>query len=242
MAQLEDDDNKKQDLVPKVIFVVTNHTKWPKKKKEKIGWYLPEVAHPYYILIQAGIQVVFASPRGGGAEADPESVKNYEKDEKCIKFTKEKLDKDNKLETYAISALNHKDYQAIFFAGGHGTMFDFPDDKFLQQAAVTIYENDGIVSAVCHGPAALVNIKLSDGEYLVKDKNVTGFTNSEEKVAKVDDLVPFSLEDELVKKGGKFKGAQDWSCNVIVDGRLITGQNPSSAGAVAEAIIKLLKK
>jgi len=118
----------------------------------------------------------------------------------------------------------------------------FENDKFLQQAIVSIYENKGIVSAVCHGPASLVNVKLSNGQYLVKDKKVTGFTNSEEKAVKLDDVMPFSLEDELKKKGGKFEGGKDWESNVVVDGYLITGQNPASAEAAAKEIIKLLGK
>jgi len=116
---------KKKKKGPKVIIVVTNHTKFSDKKKETTGWYLPEVAHPYYEFADNNVDVIFASPRGGLAECDPGSIKNYEHDPKCVAFIEDKLDKDNKLETYAISALNHKDYQAIYFAGGHGTMYDF---------------------------------------------------------------------------------------------------------------------
>jgi putative intracellular protease/amidase len=242
-------EEKKEENKPsnKVIIVVTNYTKIPddKKKelkKEKTGWYLPEVAHPYYYLTKNGIEVTFASPKGGEAECDPDSIKSYEKDEDCIKFINEKLNDKNQLTTYAISALNHKEYAAIFFAGGHGTMFDFPKDHFLQSASQTIYENGGIVSAVCHGPAALINIKLNNNEYLIKNKNLCSFTNSEEKASKLDVIMPFMLEDELKKKGANFKGAKDWSENVIVDGRLITGQNPSSAIGVAKEIVKIMKK
>lgn len=128
----------------------------------------------------------------------------------------------------------------VLFAGGHGAMWDFPDSEAVSRISSAIYENGGFVSAVCHGPAALVNIKLSDGSYLVSGKKVTGFTDDEEREIKLEKYVPFMLETELRKRGGIFQAKANWTTNVVSDKRLITGQNPGSAAEVGEAIIKIL--
>ena len=133
-----------------------------------------------------------------------------------------------------------KEYDAIFFAGGHGVMWDFADSAAIDKVTREIYENGGIVSAVCHGPAALVNVKLSNGEYLVNGKNVTGFTNAEEDEAQGTAIVPFLLADKLTEHGATHHAAANWSNSVVVDGRLVTGQNPASAASVGDAVVKLL--
>jgi len=232
-------DDKKVNEKTKVIIMVTNVSEL--KKGKPTGWYLPEVAHPYYIFLHHGIEVIFASPKGGFAPVDQSSVKNYEKDDECVKFLKEKVDDKGHLDTYAISALNHKDYIAIFYSGGHGTMIDFKDDFVGCNASKAIYENGGIVSAVCHGPAGILNVKLTNGDYLIKDKMLTGFSNEEETEALQDKDVPFSLEHELKARGAKYVSVKNWGSNHIVDGRLITGQNPASAAATANAIVDAIK-
>jgi putative intracellular protease/amidase len=132
-------------------------------------------------------------------------------------------------------------YAAILYAGGHGTMWDFKDNTELSTLASQIYEKSGVVAAVCHGPAALLNIKLSDSSYLISGKQLTGFSNDEEEAAKLTKIMPFLLETELKAKGGIYSKASLWNKNVVVDGRLVTGQNPVSAEGVGEAIVKLLK-
>jgi len=243
MSQKEDKKEKEKEKEKeklKVIVVVTNVSKMGNGKAT--GWYLPEVAHPYYVFLKSGVEVIFASPKGGFAPVDPGSVKNYEKDEECVKFLKDKVDDKGNLDTYAISALNHKEYRAIFWSGGHGTMLDFADDFVGCNAGTSIYENGGVVSAVCHGPAGLLNVKLKNGDYLIKDKMVTGFSNEEETEAQMDKVVPYSLEHELKTRGAKYISVKNWGSNVVVDKRVITGQNPASAKATAEAIVDAIKQ
>ena len=148
----------------------------------------------------------------------------------------------NKLQnTLKVSKVKAKDYDAIYYAGGHGTMWDFPNNKKLAKIAAKIYENDGIVAAVCHGPSALVNIKLSNGNYLVDGKTVSVFTNEEETNVELENVVPFLLEDKLIERGATVDKAAMWQEKVSVDERLVTGQNPASAKLAAEKIVELLK-
>jgi putative intracellular protease/amidase len=144
--------------------------------------------------------------------------------------------------TPALSELNGTDYSAVFFAGGHGTMRDFRDSQDAQRIIREVYESDGIVSAVCHGPAALVDAKLSSGEYLVKGKNVAAFTNKEEEEVHTTDVVPYLLETALREHGALHHEAPNWSENVVTDGRLITGQNPASAHGVGVALLNALRQ
>ncbi|HEY1057038.1 MAG TPA: type 1 glutamine amidotransferase domain-containing protein, partial [Emticicia sp.] len=134
------------------------------------------------------------------------------------------------------------EYAAIFYAGGHGAMWDFADNKALADIAARIYENKGIVGAVCHGPAGLVNIQLSDGKYLVDGKRINAFTNEEETAVGLEKVVPFALETQLIERGAKFEKSGLWQSHVAVDSRVVTGQNPQSAKAVGEAILKELNK
>ena len=144
--------------------------------------------------------------------------------------------------TQRLADINPADYSAIFFAGGHGTMWDFPDNAAAQQAIREIYEAGGIVSAVCHGPAALVNARLSGGQLLVSGKNVAAFTDGEEEEVQSTDVVPFLLASTLNARGAHHKNTPNWSDNVVVDGRLITGQNPQSAASLGVALAAALLK
>lgn len=143
--------------------------------------------------------------------------------------------------TFTPDAIHTEDYAAIFFVGGHGTMWDFPQDRLLASMAAAIYESGGVVGAVCHGPAALVNLKLSNGEYLVSGKRVAAFTDEEEKAVGLDGVVPFLLASTLREKGAIHVAAANWQENVVVDGRLVTGQNPASAEGVGREMARLLK-
>lgn len=224
-----------------VLLIVTNHEQLGKTGK-KTGYYLPEAAHPYYVFVKNGFKVVFASPNGGKSPCDEGSIKAFEKDEECVKFLNDKSIQDQLENTHKISELNPKDFVAAVFVGGHGPVFDIPEHKPTQDFVSAVYENSGVVGAICHGPACLVNIKLSNGEYLVKDKTVCGFTNKEEDLVQLTNEMPFLLETKLIERGAKFEGAEPWQCNVKVSERLVTGQNPASAGPSAEATVKLLKK
>ena len=144
--------------------------------------------------------------------------------------------------TLAADSINPDDYNVIYFTGGHGVIWDFPDNEKLQSIAMSIYNQDGIVSSVCHGAAGILNLKTSDGKYLIDGKKVTGFSNSEEKEVQLDHLVPYLTEDELVKRGASYeKSANNWESFAVADGRLITGQNPASGKAVAQKVIETLK-
>ncbi len=223
----------------KVLIVVTNHADLVGSGR-KTGYYLPEVTHPYFKFRAASIDVDFASPNGGMAPMDPKSLDL--KDPLNKKFYENK-DLMAKLEnTLSLKTINSKAYKAIIFAGGHGTMWDLPKSKAVSKVSREIYESGGYVAAVCHGPAALINIKLSNGEYLLKGRKVTGFTNEEEDIVKLSQYMPFMLEDKLKERGAIFEGASAWSEKVVVDGRLVTGQNPASAGELGQKIVELLAK
>lgn len=221
----------------KVLFVVTSHSSLGDTGK-KTGYWLSEVSHPLSELTKAGYEVDFVSPKGGKSPVDPSSVDK--KDPINVKFLENKKYQDKLNHTLRPSEVNSKDYVAIFYAGGHGTMWDFPSDKALQKITADIYENDGVVSSVCHGPSGLVNVKLSNGKYLIDGKNLSGFTNEEESAIKQTKVVPFSLENRLKEHGAKINKSRLWQEKITVDGNLITGQNPQSALAVGKAIVKKL--
>ncbi|KAF2829280.1 class I glutamine amidotransferase-like protein [Ophiobolus disseminans] len=225
---------------PSILFVLTSHNKLGNLDKPT-GWYLPELAHPYHVLRNKA-NITVASPKGGEAPLDPSSVE-ASKDDVSVNFLKndEQVWKTTqKLSDFSGKA---KDFDAIFYVGGHGPMFDLADDATSQQLIKEFWEADKIVSAVCHAPAVFYNVKLSDGSLLVAGKEVTAFTNAEEDQVGLSEVVPFLPEDALNKaSGGKFvKAAEPWGEKVVVSGRLITGQNPASATGVGEAIAKALK-
>ena len=188
------------------------------------------------MLTQRGFAVDVASPRGGKAPVDGFDLK----DPVNRAFWENPADRAKIERTQRIDAVNPADYAAIFVVGGHGTMWDLPDDAALAKLIARIYERGGVVGAVCHGPAALVNVKLSDGRHLVAGQRVAAFTNSEERAMKLDSTVPFLLADKLTAGGAKHVPGPDFDRQVIVSGRLVTGQNPASATGVGEAIATLL--
>ena len=228
----------KEDRVKKkILFVVTSHGQ-KGNTGEKTGYYLSEVAHPWDVLHSAGYEIDFVSPKGGKAPVDGFNLG----DPINKKFWENKMYRKKVENTFKPSEIDPKDYAAIHYAGGHGTMWDFADNKEIAEIARQIYESNGVVSAVCHGPAGLVNIKLSNGKYLVDGKKVNAFTNEEEVAVKLDQVVPFLLESKLIERGARFEKSGLWQKHVTVDQRLITGQNPQSADAVGQAMLKELVK
>jgi len=220
----------------KALIVVTNHDQ-KGNTGNKTGWYLSEVSHIYYPLLQAGYQIDFASPEGGFAPLD-ESSRDL-KDPDNLRLVENSKVMAQLLNTLDIGDIDPKKYQIIHFAGGHGAMWDFHTSDALNRVTAAVYENGGIVSAVCHGPAALVNVKLSDGKYLVSGKDVSAFTDAEEAEAGMTDVVPFLLESKLRERGARMHPAKNWQDQSIVSGRLVTGQNPQSGHSVAKKIIEL---
>lgn len=221
----------------KVLIVVTSHSQMG-TTSEKTGYWLGEVTHPYKELVDAGIEVEIASIAGGKAPVDERSLADADTVNQW--FMADSTHNTKLQQTLKLADLKASDYKAVLFAGGHGTMWDFPQDKALQQFAADLYQNNGIVAAVCHGPAALLNIKLADGSYLIAGKQVTGFSNTEEEQVKLTKVVPFSLQDQLTQRGASYSATDNWQSKVVVDQRLVTGQNPQSAAAVGEALVKLL--
>ena len=228
---------KSKKMNKKILFVVTSHDK-KGNTGQPTGYYLGEVTHPWEVLHNAGYEIDFVSPKGGKAPvdgfdlADPINKKFWED-------TKYR----HKIEhTMKPSEVKPDEYIGILYAGGHGTMWDFADNTALATIATKIYENNGLISAVCHGPAGLVNIKLSNGKYLVDGKKINAFTNEEEIAVGLEKVVPFSLENKLIERGAKFEKSGLWQSHVIVDQRVITGQNPQSAHAVGVATLKELQQ
>ena len=226
-----------------VLMVLTSHDQLG-DTGEQTGWYLPEVAHPYDEFIAAGYTVTFASPKGGAAPVDIGSVDASKDDPSCTAFIAEgsptKALVDN---TIALADIQDTSvYDAVFFAGGFGTMWDFPDNPDVQRITRTMWEDDKVVSGVCHGPSAFVNVTLSDGTPLVAGKEVAAFTNEEEDAVQRKEVVPFTCQDALTEKGAAYTQGGVFQPHVAKAGRLITGQNPPSAKPTAEAIILCLER
>ncbi|MEI2577774.1 type 1 glutamine amidotransferase domain-containing protein [Scytonema sp. PRP1] len=219
----------------KVLVVLTSHDTLGDTGKET-GFYLPEVSHPVAVFDKASLSVQYVSPLGGKAPMigvdlnDPLNKAFLDNPEKVAQVEN----------TLRPEQINPAQYNAIFYAGGHGTMWDFPDNAELARIATAIYEQGGVVGAVCHGPAGLVNIKLSNGQYLVADKTVSSFTNEEEAAVGLTEVVPFLLESKLIERGATVDKAPNFQAKVVVSDRLVTGQNPASAMGVAERMVELL--
>lgn len=222
---------------PRVLFVLTSHADLG-DTGEKTGFYLSEASHPWKELTTAGIEVDFVSIRGGMPPVDGFKLEDQVNKE----FWENEEIQEALLNAPAPGQVDPAEYDAIHFVGGHGTMWDFPENDAIAALAAAIYENGGYVSAVCHGPAALVNIRLSDSTYLIEGKKVTSFTNAEEQAVELTEVVPFLLQDALISRGAEFVAADNWTDNVQVDGRLITGQNPQSAETLGMELANKLKR
>jgi putative intracellular protease/amidase len=226
----------------RILIIVTSAGEY-EKVGYRTGLWLGELTHFYDVAEQAGFESVIASIDGGHVPIDPESLAHGVLGE--LGTGKRYADRQfmNKLvHTVSVAEVNAADYDAIYLTGGHGTMFDFSQSDRLAELIREFYESGKIVSAVCHGPAGLLSAKLSNGEYLIAGKDLTGFSWAEEKVAQRDQAVPYSLQDELARRGAKYSIADEpFDAHVVEDGRLITGQNPGSARAVADAVVKQLR-
>ena len=202
------------------------------------GFWLSELTHPMKKFEDAGFEISLASIKGGKPPIDEVSLDFS--DEINKKFWDDENFQKKYKNTLKLDEVDGKIFDAIFFAGGHGVMWDFPESSAVDKVTREIYENGGVVSAVCHGPCALVNVKLSDEKYLVAGKKVTGFSNGEEEEVQATKIVPFLLESKLIERGAKYHAEKNWSNHVEVDGRLVTGQNPASAASVGEEVVKIL--
>jgi putative intracellular protease/amidase len=222
----------------KVLFVVTSHDKLG-DTGEKTGFWIEELAAPYYELLDKGIQIDIATPLGGQPPIDPKSADPSSATEDTKRFDADKELQTKLSQTLKLADVNEADYDAVFYPGGHGPLWDLATDHTSIALIQSFYTNDKPVAFVCHAPAALKNVKI-DGEYLVKGKKVTGFTNSEEEAVGLTKVVPFLLEDVLKANGGIFSKTEDWHPYAVEDGLLITGQNPASSKLVAEKLLQQL--
>lgn len=226
---------KESAMTKRILIAVTSHDK-KGSTGQPTGAYLPEITHPLEVFTKAGFQVDFVSPRGGRVPLDGVD----RKDPVNAAFLDDAAAVARLHASAAPTSIDAGKYAAIFFAGGHGAMWDFPDDPTLPKLAAAIYDAGGVVGAVCHGPAGLVNIKLANGRYLVAGKEVSAFTNEEERAVELAEVVPFLLADKLVERGAVHKPAANWQKQVVTSERLVTGQNPASAAGVAEGMVQLL--
>src|SRR5690349_6861325 len=227
---------KLPDSLPRrALIVLTSHDKLGSTGKPT-GAYLSEVTHVYWALAEAGIEVDFASPAGGRIPLDGVDRKDADN----ARFLDDPHVMARLHESQRAADVDPARYAAIFYAGGHGTMWDLPDDAALARVAGAIYDAGGAVAAVCHCPAGLVNVKLASGAYLVAGKDVAAFTNDEERAVGLTEVVPFLLADKLVARGARHKAAANFAANVVVSERLVTGQNPASARGVGDALAALL--
>ena len=224
-----------------VLIVLTSNARLGDTGQDT-GFWAEEFAAPYYAFVDAGMTVAVASIKGGEAPIDPGSLSDRGDNPDAVERM---LDDDALLETLkttqSIEDVDAIDFDAAFLAGGHGVMWDFPDAGALSERLAPIWSCGGAIGAVCHGPAGLVNVTLRDGEPLVDGKKLTAFTNAEEDAVGLTDAVPFLLEDRLRERGAHFKGEDDFQPHVVVDGRLVTGQNPASSAEAAARLVEVLR-
>ncbi|WP_433766546.1 type 1 glutamine amidotransferase domain-containing protein [Pseudomonas putida] len=224
----------------KILMVLTSHDQLGNTGK-KTGFWLEEFAAPYFAFKDTGVQLTLASPKGGQPPLDPKSDEPDFQTEATERFRKDSAAQAALASTVLLSSVNAGDYDAVFYPGGHGPLWDLAEDKHSIALIEAFYNAGKPVATVCHAPGVLRHAKDVNGQPLVKGKKVTGFTNSEEDAVQLTNVVPFLVEDELKAKGGIFSKGPDWASYVLTDGLLITGQNPASSQAGAEALLAKLK-
>ena len=224
----------------KILLVLTSHSQLG-DTGHKTGFWLEEFATPYYIFKDANADVTLASPNGGQPPLDPKSDEPDFQTEATKRFKEDEDAQAALTNTLKLSDISPDDYDAVFYAGGHGPLWDLAEDRNSIALIEKMYASGKPVAAVCHAPAVLRHTKAPDGSHLVKGKSVTGFSNSEEDAVQLSEVVPFLLENELKTKGANYSKADDWHPHAIADGNLITGQNPASSEPVAKAVLELIK-
>lgn len=222
-----------------ILMVLTSHDRLGDTGK-KTGFWLEEFAAPYYAFIDAGVNVTLASPAGGQPPLDPSSDTADAQTKDTKRFKEDAKAQEHLANTEKLADMKAEDFDSVFYPGGHGPLWDLAVDKNSINLIETFVTQDKPVAFVCHSPAALKNVKI-DGEYLVKGKTVTGFSNSEEEAVSLTDVVPFLVEDALKDNGGHYEKAEDWESFVVEDGLLITGQNPASSEEAAKRLMAKLK-
>ena len=219
-----------------ILFVLTSHDQMG-DTNQKTGFWLEEFATPYYFLKDAGAKITLSSPLGGMPPIDPKSESN---DFQTISTHRLNNDKETLLllqKTVPLSTVQAEDFDAVFYPGGHGPLWDLTSDTNSIRLIESFYMSDKPIAAVCHAPAVLLNAKTPQETSILQNRKVTGFSNTEETAVALNDVVPFMLEDELKEQGGDYQRDDDWSSFAIKDGLIITGQNPASSEATASLLL-----
>ena len=230
----------KKENMKKVVFVLTSHDELG-NTGEKTGFWIEEFVAPYYELADQGVEIIIASPKGGMPPIDPKSSDPSAATEDTKRFDGDKALQEKLKNTVKLADINAADYDAIFYPGGHGPLWDLVSDKNSISLIETFYTTNKPIALVCHAPAVLKNVKVKD-TYLVKGKKVTGFTNEEEEAVGLTKIVPFLLEDALKANGALYSKGENWAPYAVEDGLLITGQNPASSKLVAQKLLEQLNK
>lgn len=224
----------------KILLVLTSHDQLGDTGK-KTGFWLEELAAPYYALKDAGAEIVLASPKGGHPPLDPKSDDADAQTEDTLRFKADAEAQAALAATVVLSSVKAEDFDAVFYPGGHGPLWDLANDADSIALIEAFARADKPTGFVCHAPGVLKSVNGPDGKPLVEGRKVTGFTNSEEEAVGLTDVVPFLVENVLIANGGDYSKGPDWGSYVLTDGKLVTGQNPGSSRAAAEALLGLLK-
>ncbi len=225
--------------MPKVLMILTSHDRLGDTGRPT-GFWLEEFAAPYYVLRDAGIEITLASPKGGQPPVDPKSDEPGSETPAMKRFRSDPEAQRALANTVTLSSVSADDYDAVFYPGGHGPLWDLAEDRDSIALIERLAAAGKPVAAVCHGPAVLRDAKGADGAPLVTGKTVTGFSNTEEAAVGLTHVDPFSVEDTLKANGGRYSRGEDWASHAVVDGNLITGQNPASSEATARALVEAL--
>lgn len=225
----------------KVLMVLTSHDQLGDTGR-KTGFWLEELAAPYFVLRDAGAEITLASPKGGRPPMDPKSNDPESRTDLTIRFEKDPAAQAQLDKTLRLSSVKQEDFDTVFYPGGHGPMWDLAEDKDSIKLIESFFAAGKPVAVVCHSTGALRHVKAPDGRPLVEGKEVTGFTDGEEAAVGLTKVVPFLVEDEMLRLGAIFSKKANWASFVVSDGLLITGQNPSSSGPAAKALLAMVKQ
>jgi putative intracellular protease/amidase len=222
----------------KILMVLTSHDVLGNTGR-KTGFWLEEFAAPYFVFRDAGVQLTLASPKGGQPPIDPKSDLPENQTPAMARFKQDKQAQKELSETVKLASVKAEDFDTVFYPGGHGPMWDLAEDPVSIALLESFYNSGKPIALVCHSPGVLRHVTYN-GEPLVKGKRVTGFTNGEEEEVQLTHVVPFLVEDELLRLGAIFEKLKNWAPHSIVDGRLVTGQNPASSTVTAQALLKVM--
>ena len=223
----------------KILMILTSHDQLGDTGK-KTGFWLEELAAPYYVFKDAGAEVTLASPKGGQPPLDPKSDTDGAQTEATERFKDDESAQEALANTQVLSTIDADGFDAIFYPGGHGPLWDLAEDADSVKLLETFARSDRPIGAVCHAPAVFKHPKAADGKPLVSGRTVTGFTNTEEEGVGLTEVVPFRVEDMLIAHGGEYRKGDDWASFVVTDGKLVTGQNPASSADAARKLLDLL--